>query len=292
MYISIHRIKFWWNGNMWWAGWDWTAGARYGERFWASIPSTLNGDIESASTHPDYDLRIVPSDNEVKRLEGPPMIWQSLPITPDLRIFGLHILVQIWEQRLSNWDWVAVAYPPCLECPRMYPGELTGVLSRLSTGLLNLGKDRWIWLFYGTDLRRSKHLSQSWSGSGLIRLKSLEWFVSRGLLSPKVRGTKDGFENLDAFSSQSRAASEKEVGHSGKRQGRPEQVSIFPTLARRGTVSLCSALISNYNSGLTKSIQIMIYQKFSVSFVPYMGAINKEGRFIQHFFDLTWSWGG
>ncbi len=36
--------------------------------FWASIPSTLNGDIESASTHPDYDLRIVPSDNEVKRL--------------------------------------------------------------------------------------------------------------------------------------------------------------------------------------------------------------------------------
>ena len=34
----------------------------------ASIPSTLNGDIESASTHPDYDLRIDPSDNEVKRL--------------------------------------------------------------------------------------------------------------------------------------------------------------------------------------------------------------------------------
>ena len=114
----------------------------------------------------------------------------------------------------------------------------------------------------------------------------------REILSPKVRGTKDGFENLDAFSSQSRAASEKEVGHSGKRQGKPEQVSICPTLASRGTVSLCSALISNYNSGLTKSIQIMIYQKFSVSFVPYMGAINKEGRFIQHFFDLTWSWGG
>jgi hypothetical protein len=75
---------------------------RYGERFWASIPSTLNGDIERASTHPDYDLRIVPSDNEVKRLEGPPVIWQSLPITPDLRMNGLHILVQIWEQRLSN----------------------------------------------------------------------------------------------------------------------------------------------------------------------------------------------
>jgi hypothetical protein len=106
-------------------------------------------------------------------------------------------------------------------------------------------------------------------------------------LIAQVRGTKDGFENLDAFSSQSRAASEKEVGHSGKRQGRPEQVSIFPTLARRGTVSLCSALISNYNSGLTKSIQIMIYQEFSVSFVPYREAISKEGRFIRPFFRLT-----
>ncbi len=127
---------------MWWAGGDWTTGARYGERFWASIPSTLNGDIVSASTHPDYDSRIVPSDNEV------------------------NILVQIWEQRLSNWDWVAVAYPPRLECHRMSPGELTGVLSRLSTGLLNLSKGRWIWLLPGANLRRSKHWLQSWPGSG------------------------------------------------------------------------------------------------------------------------------
>ncbi len=84
----------------------------------------------------------------------------------------------------------------------------------------------------------------------------------------------------------------KEVGHSGKRQGRPEQVSICPTLASRGTISLCSTLTKGYNSGLTKSIQIMIYQEFSVSFVPHREAINKEGRFIQHFFDLTRSWGG
>jgi len=32
-----------------------------------------------------------------------------------------------------------------------------------------------------------------------------------------------------------------------------EQVSIFPTLASRGTVSLCPALIINYNSGLIMS---------------------------------------
>jgi len=53
--------------------------------------------------------------------------------------------------------------------------------------------------------------------------------------------SKPALQNLDAFSSQSGATSEKEVGRSGKRQGRPEQVSIFPTLASRGTISRCPA---------------------------------------------------
>jgi hypothetical protein len=78
-------------------------GLNYRGKIWGAI-------LGVHSLHPEwgYRERLHPSrlrfknDNEVKRLEGPPMIWQSLPVTPDLRIFGLHILVQIWEQRLSN----------------------------------------------------------------------------------------------------------------------------------------------------------------------------------------------
>jgi len=37
-------------------------------------------------------------------LEGPPVIWQSLPITPDLRMNGLNILVQIWERKRKRFS--------------------------------------------------------------------------------------------------------------------------------------------------------------------------------------------
>jgi hypothetical protein len=46
-----------------------------GERFWASIPSTLDGDIESASTHPDYDLKLIDNNEDVNKF--PDVKWRK-----------------------------------------------------------------------------------------------------------------------------------------------------------------------------------------------------------------------